>query len=223
VSERLFALPRPESVLYGRDPQALDILIGLHATATPRILDATSNTGKMWKGCSYAPAVRMDIDPTFAPDVVGDFRAMPFENESFDLIVFDPPHLPVAAASPNSSGIWRERYGITSDSGRGRDGDSVSGQFSPFLSEAKRVLCAEGIVLAKLADIIHNHRYQWHLVDFVCAARSAGLTPCDLLIKRDPSGGSLKSSKWQNVRHLKRSHSYFVVVRKGRCEKALAA
>lgn len=222
MSERLFALPRSESVLYGRDPQALDILIGMHAAATPHILDATSNTGKMWRGCSYAPDVRMDIDPSFAPDVVGDFRAMPFDAESFDVIVFDPPHLPIAAASANSSGIWRERYGITSDKNRGRDGDSVSGQFTPFLSEAKRVLRADGIVLAKLADIIHNHRYQWHLVDFVCAVRSAGLTPCDLLIKRDPSGGSLKSSKWQNVRHLKRSHSYFVVVRKGRCEKALA-
>lgn len=27
------------------------------------------------------------------PDVVGDFRAMPFENNSFHLVVFDPPHL----------------------------------------------------------------------------------------------------------------------------------
>ena len=26
------------------------------------------------------------------PDVVGDFRAMPFEDESFQLVVFDPPH-----------------------------------------------------------------------------------------------------------------------------------
>lgn len=28
-----------------------------------------------------------------APDVVADFRDMPFENETYDLIVFDPPHL----------------------------------------------------------------------------------------------------------------------------------
>lgn len=27
------------------------------------------------------------------PDVVGDFRNMPFDNETFDLVVFDPPHL----------------------------------------------------------------------------------------------------------------------------------
>jgi 23S rRNA G2069 N7-methylase RlmK/C1962 C5-methylase RlmI len=27
------------------------------------------------------------------PDVIADFRKMPFENESFHLVIFDPPHL----------------------------------------------------------------------------------------------------------------------------------
>lgn len=26
------------------------------------------------------------------PDVIGDFRNMPFENETFYMVVFDPPH-----------------------------------------------------------------------------------------------------------------------------------
>lgn len=27
------------------------------------------------------------------PDIVGDFRDMPFESDTFDMVVFDPPHL----------------------------------------------------------------------------------------------------------------------------------
>ena len=27
------------------------------------------------------------------PDIVGDFRDMPFKDEEFDMVVFDPPHL----------------------------------------------------------------------------------------------------------------------------------
>jgi 23S rRNA G2069 N7-methylase RlmK/C1962 C5-methylase RlmI len=30
---------------------------------------------------------------TIKPDIIGDFRNMPFENNSFKLVVFDPPHL----------------------------------------------------------------------------------------------------------------------------------
>lgn len=41
---------------------------------------------ELWKG---SPGSTIDI----APDVVGDFTHMPFEDNSFALVVFDPPHL----------------------------------------------------------------------------------------------------------------------------------
>jgi len=50
-----------------------------------------------------------------APDIEADFTAMPFEDESFNLVVFDPPHL--LRAGPQSwmakkygklEGEWRE-------------------------------------------------------------------------------------------------------------------
>lgn len=220
---------RPESVLMGRDPEALEVLLGLHAPSLePHILDATHNAGKMWKGCAYQPAHTMDIDPQYGTDTVGDFRSMPFDDESFDVVVFDPPHLPVAMASANASSHpnvirYRAQYGLTADTDQDRNGDHVADQFPPFLAEAQRVLTKDGVVICKLADLVHNHRYQWQLVDYVIAVRDSGLTPCDLLIKRDPAGGNLKSSKWKNVRHLKRVHSYFIVARKGRCEARRAA
>lgn len=98
--------------MHARDKQVLDVLIDLHAVKSPRILDVTFNRGVMWKGSGYVPT-RMDIDPRFEIDVVADFRTIPFEDESWDVIVFDPPHLPVAAASPCSSRIFEDRYGIT--------------------------------------------------------------------------------------------------------------
>lgn len=36
--------------------------------------------------------LRMDIDPTLEPDVVGDAHALPFDDESFDCVILDPPY-----------------------------------------------------------------------------------------------------------------------------------
>jgi hypothetical protein len=123
---------RPKSVLNGRDVEAINILMSVHCKIeNPKILDCTYNTGKMWKNSAYKPT-RMDIDPSYNVDIVGDFMHMPFADSSFDIIVFDPPHLPVDGASKNASKIYEKKYGITA-TGVGREGNNVSGMFPPFL------------------------------------------------------------------------------------------
>lgn len=45
---------------------------------------------------------------TVKPDIVGDFRAIPFYNETYDMVVFDPPHLLRAGKSS-----WlAKKYGV---------------------------------------------------------------------------------------------------------------
>ena len=41
------------------------------------------------------------------PDVIADFRQMPYEDESFKLVVFDPPHLDNA----NETSYMAKKYG----------------------------------------------------------------------------------------------------------------
>jgi SAM-dependent methyltransferase len=36
--------------------------------------------------------LRVDLDPTVDPDIVGDAHALPFEDGSFDLVILDPPY-----------------------------------------------------------------------------------------------------------------------------------
>lgn len=210
---------RAKTILMGKDNEVIPILLDIHCNTTePKILDCTYNTGKMWKDSPFKPH-RMDVNPQLELDTVGDFTKMPFGDKEFDVIVFDPPHLPTNAASINSSKIWESSYGITADEGIGRDGDNVTGMFEPFLLEAKRVLKEDGIVLAKIADLIHNHRYQWQQVEFINSVQKLKMTACDMMIKCDPNAGNLQSSKWQNVRHLRKAHCYWIVVRNSlRCE-----
>lgn len=63
------------------------------------------------------------------PDIIGDFRNMPFENNIFDLVVFDPPHL--IRAGKNS---WlAKKYGML-------DFDNWENDLSDGFNECMRVL-----------------------------------------------------------------------------------
>lgn len=211
-------------MVLGKDCDVIPLLIETHAVANPRILDVTYNRGVMWNGTVYRPH-RSDVSRELSPeaDTIADCRSLPFPAASFDVVAFDPPHLPAAAASAGSSGIERLQYGLTSD-GDYRQGDNIHPLFVDFLREARRVLTPEGIVIAKVADLVHNHRYQWQHVALINAAESIGMTACDAIIKVDPTAGNLKSSKWQRVHHFRRGHCYWIVIRTGkRCERRPAA
>lgn len=211
------AASRPLSVIDGRDFDVLQAMLAFYRPGS-LALDVTANARRMWQGVKWPGKVTYcDIDPTVGPDVVCDFRDLPFEADSHDLIVFDPPHLPAASASPKSmQGVSGYEFGLE----HAPAGNNVSPYFAPFLREAVRVLRKDGLIFAKLKDYVHNHRYQWTLTDFISAVRGVpGLTPCDLIVKRDPCGGNLKSGRWKHSHHVRNAHCWWVVVRKGRCER----
>lgn len=69
-----------------------------------RILDACCGSRMFWFNKENEDVLFMDIREEehilcdgrtleVKPDVVADFRDMPFDDESFYLVVFDPPHL----------------------------------------------------------------------------------------------------------------------------------
>ena len=69
-----------------------------------KILDACCGSKMFWFDKEHSDTCYMDkrmLDTTLCdgrklivkPDVIADFRKMPFDNESFYLVVFDPPHL----------------------------------------------------------------------------------------------------------------------------------
>lgn len=89
------------------------------------------------------------------PDVKMDFRDMPFDNESFKMVVFDPPHLIHAGETS-----WlRQKYGILPEEWR----TYISNGFD----ECMRVLEKDGVLIfkwneqqIKLSEILDNVRYK---------------------------------------------------------------
>lgn len=63
------------------------------------ILDVTCGKRMMWFNKNHFDTIYFDKRKIVKPDVVGDFRHLPFKDDSFELIVFDPPHGPFGPLS----------------------------------------------------------------------------------------------------------------------------
>jgi SAM-dependent methyltransferase len=97
------------------------------------------------------------------------------------------------------------------------NGYNFSHLYLPFTREAYRVLKPEGILLCKIADYIHGHRFQWAHVELMKAAVEVGFTACDCIVK--VRKGPIMDPRWMKAHHARRHHCYWLVFRKSRkCE-----
>ena len=113
-----------------------------------RILDATCGSRMIWFDKKHEDVLYMDnreLTVTLCdgrilnvkPDVIADFRDMPFDDDTFYLVVFDPPHLRKAGESS-----WlAKKYGILSEDWK-RD-------ISQGFRECMRVLKPNGTLIFK--------------------------------------------------------------------------
>ena len=75
------------------------------------------------------------------PDIIGDFRDMPFGDDSFHLVIFDPPHL--LRAGDNS---WmKKKYGVLQK-------DTWKQDLTQGFNECMRVLKPGGTLIFKWND-----------------------------------------------------------------------
>ena len=202
------------SVWEGEDSELIEHILKLYPRRVPRkILDATVNVGRFWRG-SRRRVIGMDIDTSYSPLIVGDNLCMPFCDQSFDVVVYDPPHIP--NQGKDRSKDFNQRFGLIVKSSK-ENNYKLSYTFPVFLSEAYRVLKQDALLLCKITDYVHNHRYQWAHVELVRAAQEIGFCPCDCIIKIRK--GPIIDPKWKVSHHSRRQHSYWLIFRKSdRCE-----
>ena len=113
-----------------------------------KILDACCGSKMFWFDKEHNETCYMDnrtLDTTLCdgrklivkPDVIADFRKMPFDDESFYLVVFDPPHL----LNAGEKSFLALKYG--------RLGQTWQEDIKQGLSECWRVLKQNGTLIFK--------------------------------------------------------------------------
>ena len=202
------------SIWSGDDSELLERLLCFYPRKPPqRILDATINGGRFWKGSSRK-IIGMDIAPSYRPSVLADNTAMPFADRVFDVIIYDPPHIPNQGKDKRKD--FNTRFGLGQRSPKER-GYTFTHLYPPFMREAYRTLIVEGVLFCKIADYIHHHQYQWAHVELIQAATAVGFRACDCIIKTRTA--PIVDPRWKVAHHSRRQHSYWLIFRKStKCE-----
>jgi len=130
------------------------------------------------------------------------------------VVVYDPPHVP--NQGQDRSKDFNTRFGLVLKS-PAENGYNFSHLYPPFVQEAHRVLKPEGILLCKIADYVHGHRFQWAHIEVIKAAAAVGFCPCDCIVKIRK--GPIVSPRWKTAHHARRHHCYWLILRKSdKCE-----
>ncbi len=105
-----------------------------HQPNTIYIDNRVASKGHIQKGFNPNHEVR--------PDLVMDFRKMDFEDKSFKLVVFDPPHL----TSLTDSSLMKKKFGCL-------NAETWQSDLKKGFSECWRVLEDYGVLVFKWSDI----------------------------------------------------------------------
>jgi 23S rRNA G2069 N7-methylase RlmK/C1962 C5-methylase RlmI len=120
------------------------------------ILDATCGSRSIWFDKNCSSAIYCDIRKEehvkrfgatgserhlcINPDVICDFTDLPFEDNSFSLVIFDPPHI----LNLKENAWYRKAYGTLDDGWRQTIHDGFR--------ECIRVLKPDGVLVFKWAE-----------------------------------------------------------------------
>lgn len=222
------------SASVGNNAELFAHILALHVAPGSRVADVTFGKGVFWKlvGDDAYEVHASDIE--LKPAVVGarpsfsyadgiDCRALPYEDESFDCLVLDPPYMEGLfrrktdhMAGSGTHAAFRAAYSngraTRSDGEQGkrpRWHDAVVDLYAHAGREAARVLRRGGALIVKCQDEVSANKQRLTHVEIITGYESLGLYCKDLFVLVRPNRPGVSRLKRQV--HARKNHSYFLV------------
>lgn len=188
-------------------------ILQLHVPKGARVADVTFGGGVFWKNVSPADYALL---PSDIADGV-DCRALPYENESLDAVVLDPPYMEGLLrtntghkAGGGTHGAFRRYY---SNGDEASDGPKWHGAVTDLYfragTEAFRVLRDEGVLIVKCQDEVSANRQWLTHVEIINRYEALGFYTKDLFVIVRQNRGAV--SRLMKQVHARKNHSYFLV------------
>ena len=191
------------SVITGTNADLLRACADLYLSPDDRIADLTFGRGVFWQKCPELNVTGSDL--TTVPERPYDLRSTPYANNSFDVVVLDPPYI----HSGKGRHITERQY--RGSTVKGLSMAQIWQLYEDGMAEACRIVRPGGRILVKTADTIESGRQRWSHIHLANVGDGMGLYLKDLLIllRKPPC-----EKRWagQKQRHSRKVTSYLLVL-----------
>lgn len=190
-----------EALVRGNNADLIKEVARLYVTdPTTTIADVTFGSGTFWKKTPHLNVTGSDL--LTKPERPYDFRKLPYEDNSYDIVVLDPPYL-VFPGNHMSDARYKNAQTTA-----GYYYDDIRKLYRDGIKEAQRV--AKRQIWVKCKDAVSNSAQRWLHVHVLQDAEQLGLIGRDLFIldasSRTPNG------RWTTQHHARKPISYLWVL-----------
>src|SRR5256885_2307993 len=156
---------------------------------------------------------------TFASDLATgvDCRSLPYEDNSVDCVVFDPPYMHTPGGTAHVNHQNYEGYYRNNDTGNDTDAkyhEAVLTLYYASAKEAFRVLRPNGIYIVKCADEVCANQQRLTHIEIINELTTYGFVAEDLFVLMRNNRPGV--SRVLRQVHARKNHSYFIVFLKPR-------
>jgi len=191
-------------------------VLALHVADGATVADVTWGQGVFWRN---VPPERYRLLATDVETGV-DCRALPYDDESIDCVVLDPPYMEGLFRRAQShlagSGTHAHfrRYYSTGEATTGgpRWHAAVLDLYFAAAAEAHRVLRRGGVLVVKCQDEVSANTQHLTHVEIITELEQNGFYTKDLFVVVRPNKPGM--SRVQRQVHARKNHSYFLVFTK---------
>ncbi len=200
---------RREKILTARQGTNADLIADvayLHIADEAIVADVTYGRGVFWQNVDTD---RFQLLSTDLQDGV-DFRDLPYDDASLDVVVLDPPYTYNPKATIKDS--IADGYKLNDTGGISlRTTDDVLTLYREGMREAKRVLRDNGYLFVKCQDGIESNTQRWQHIRIFEDAERTGWYGKDLFILQTLTTPTMR---WKHQLHARKNHSYLWVFQK---------
>ena len=188
-------------------------ILALHVPEGSRIADVTYGGGVFWRNVDLS---KYDLVPSDIATGI-DCRSLPYQDESFDAVVLDPPYMEGLLrnnkdhkAGNGSFSAFRKYYSNGDETNNGPKWHAaVSDLYYKAGVEAYRVLRSNGVAIVKCQDEVSANKQWLTHVEIINYYEKLGFYTNDLFIIVRSNKAGISRLKKQS--HARKNHSYFLV------------